>query len=243
MRLRSLADKWKGETVYVVGTGPSARVFPSAFLRDKCCIGLNKAWMTHPVEFSVTVHPEHITEYEAAPSRVNGRDKPATRWVTKAKTPLADLAPDDPRYYVFKSTESMAAFGNADSDELFVGRGIQTSGIDLALRMGASAIVLVGVDMGVLGGHHHATAQHVRFNGLPPKDVYREYYDWTAVVRDVCLGFGVPVLSLSAMIGEAWRSEDYKRLSALLDLPDLPPPVDTSHYKRERTDKPPKPRP
>lgn len=244
MRIQHLLNKHKSQTIYVVGSGASLRVFPLQMLRHQVTIGLNKAWELFNLagfmpRYSVTVHPELILEYEKGRSRLY-----KTQWITKRKPPLDKLELDDKQHYVFKSSEDLKYVNDLNlavqEDTLFVGRGIQTTAMHLAHLMGARYIVLVGVDMGSLGSEHHATPQHVRFNGLEPKDVYREYYEWSSVVRDVLLYKGVPVLSMSAVIGEAWRGQDYVHLKKQLDLPDMAQPVDTSYYKRKGIDAPPK---
>jgi hypothetical protein len=110
----------------------------------------------------------------------------------------------------------------------------------MAMLMGATEIILVGVDMCELGGQHHGHEQHVRFHGLPAPDVYKEYRDYTAAMRAEIAKVRpqVSVLSLSPLLGACDGNEDYKRLVAEKGIKPLPQPKDTSEYKREHTDKP-----
>jgi hypothetical protein len=230
VRIQELDRVFRGNDVYVVGTGPSARFFPWKFLADKVVIGLNQAFRYAPMTVSITVHPELVLEYGAL------EKKHQTVWAVKKKPPLDKLDLDDRRHYVFHTAEDWELFERPRKDTLFIGRGVQQTAMDLASRMGARSIVLVGVDMAALGGDHHAHDQHVRFHGLPPRDVYLEYRRWTAKARRLIREHrGVPTLSMSPLIG-ADQAEDYARLVAEYGLPPLPTPTDTSKYKRERAD-------
>jgi hypothetical protein len=99
--------------------------------------------------------------------------------------------------------------------------------------MGAKNIFLVGVDMTDLAGEHHGHDQHVKFHGLAPADVYAEYRHVTAKVRNILLQKGIHTFTVSPFIGAVHGEEDYKRLLALLKLPPLPQPKDTSTYLRK----------
>lgn len=245
MRLKTLAGTAKGRDLYVVGSGPTLRYGPAErFLRDKLTVGLNQAWRHGPWTYGLTVHPELVVEYEAERkaqlNRVSEDQFPHTRWLVKKKAPLADLAYDDPRYVVFDTGTDWALFERPRPDTLFIGRGVQCTALHLALLMGARAVVLVGVDLGPVAGEHHAHDQHVRFHGLDPADVYREMRDWTAKARDLLAARGVPVYSLSPLLGASpqAQAEDLGRLRERLALPPLPPPADTSGYVRAGTDRP-----
>lgn len=222
--------------VYVVGSGPSMRLFPIEVLRGQVTIALNQAWRyfprTGPLAFgptyTLTVHPELDLDYrnEGAPV--------ATTWVVKKKPPLAHLTLDDPDRYVFHTSPEWSTIRDQPPDTLFIGRGVQQTALDLAVRMDASAVILVGVDMTDLGGEHHGHDQHVRFHGLEPAAVYAEYRDWTAKARRVIRDeFAIPVLTLNPFLGAGHAEEDYARLKAERGLGDLPAPADTSPYMRK----------
>lgn len=228
MRIGKLTNRHRGQVVYVVGTGPSLRLVPPAFFKDKVTIGLNQAWKFFPPTYSLTVHPELVLEWEKAARR------PKTAWAVKIKPPMDDLTLDDKRYYAFHTREDWGLFVRPAADTLFIGRGVQQTGLDLAARMGAAAVVLVGVDMGELGGEHHGHQQHVQFHGLAPKAVYAEYRAWTRKARDL-LHPRVAVLSLSPCLG-VFPDEDYRHLLRERGLKALPKPPDVSAYDRAQAD-------
>lgn len=231
MRIQKLYSRAAGREVYIVGTGPSLRTFPLDFLRGKITIGLNQAWRHFPVNYSLTVHPELVLEY------LKEKKVPRTLWVLKRKAPMQDIGFDDKRHIVFRTSEDLAVLRKRPKDTLYLGRGIQCTALDLAARMGASAAILVGVDGGPLGGEHHGHAQHVRWNGLPPSDVYAEYRRFTARtrkhLREAC---GLKVLCLTPFVSVTSPEEDYTRLCKEQKLSPLPTPPDTSAYRRDRAD-------
>lgn len=227
MRIQGLIDKHKGGDIYIVGTGPSMRVFPVDFLHDKTTIGLNQAWRYLKLKYCITVHPELFSDYEK-----DQRNK--TTWIIKKKPPMEHLDLDDPVHYVFHTEqENYELLVKNKPDTLFIGRGVQQTAMHLASIMGAKNIFLVGIDMTDLGGEHHGHNQHVKFHGLAPADVYAEYRKVTAKVRTILLRKGINTLTLSPFLGAVHGDEDYTRLLHELNLPKLPQPKDTSTYSRK----------
>ncbi len=224
-------------TVYVVGTGPSLRCMDLKFLAGKCTIGLNQAWKHFTPNYSITVHPELVLDYQkeknAEVTPRPPRFAERTQWVVKKKPPMEGLRLDDPDHYVFGTSYDIDAVRKRPLDTLYLGEGVQTCAMDLAARMGARFVVLVGCDGGSLGGDFHGHDQHVRWLGMKPADQYKLYRDTTAAVRAELRTLGVSVYSLSPFIGVHSAEEDYARLKAELKLPPLPRPVDTSPYTRD----------
>jgi len=228
VRIQSLRLPAGVTDVYVVGTGPSLRCLDLGYLGGKLTIGLNQAWKHFWPSYSITVHPELLADYRAA-----GHKAPPTRWVVKKKPPRADLTLDDPDHYVFGTSYEIDAVRTRPADTLYLGEGVQTCAMDLAARMGAKNVILVGCDGGTLGGDFHAHDQHVRWLGMKPADQYALYRETTAAVRARLRPLGVNVMTLSPFVGVTAAEEDYARLTAELKLAKLPPPVDTSGYIRD----------
>jgi hypothetical protein len=229
MRIEQLYRKHCNDDIYVVGTGPSMRCFPMEFLRGRVTIGLNQAFRYFAPTYSITVHPELVLEYLQLPSR------PATQWLIKKKPPMKCLELDDPSHYVFHTSEDWNTLRARPRDTLFLGRGVQCTAMDMAARMGARTVILVGCDHCDLCGDHHGHDQHVRFYGLEPDIIYKEYRRYTAKVRKALReAFGVQTLTLSPFVGLDAPQEDYQRLCLERGLSRLPPPRDTSPYRRAR---------
>lgn len=234
MRIEKLYDTTKGETVFIAGTGPSMRVFPKDFLRDKFVIGLNQFWRYLVPNYTLTIHPELYLEWEV--ERKANPAIPKHLWVIKKKPPMAQLETSDPNHYVFHTGKlgDLNVVKTQPADTLYLGEGIQCTAIDLAVRMGAKNIVLVGCDMASLGGDFHGHDQHVRWLGQTPDKQYGLYREHTARIRSyVWDKFGVGVMTLSPFVGVANPGEDYERMRKERGLPPLPVPKDTSPYRRE----------
>lgn len=231
MRIATLTDRHKGETVFVIGTGPSLRCLDLEFLKGQTSIGLNQSWRHLASTYQLTVHPELMLDYKRAHTTDPKLWK--TKWVTKKKHPVADISLDDADHYVFETDYAIDTVTRRPADTLYLGEGVQTTALDLAARMGARFVVLVGCDGGSLGGDFHAHDQHVRWLGMRPNDQYALYRRTTAAVRKRLRALGVSVLTLSPFIGVNAAEEDYGRLRAELGLERLPPPKDTSGYVRD----------
>lgn len=230
MRIAKLHDLCKGGDIFVAGTGPSLRCLDLGYLRDKFVIGLNQFYRLAPTNLSLTVHPELIVEADKTKVRCHDH----LQWVTKRKPPLNTLDFGDSRHYVFKSSTDLQVVADRPADVLYLGEGIQATAVDLAARMGAKNVVLVGCDACQLGTEFHAHDAHVRWLGQTPAAQYRLYRDHTAAVRQVVREkWGVNVMTLSPFIGLDAAQEDYARLCRELKLEPLPPPEDVSPYRRK----------
>lgn len=235
MRIQELCGRHRSQDIYICGTGPSLRVTNLSFLVDRVTIGLNQFWRHLTPTYSITVHPELVLSYEAEGGLRDAHTLRRTKWIVKRKAPMADLKWADGRFYVFETiNEDYSVLRLQPPDRLFLSKGIQCTALDMAVRMGAKNIFLVGTDMCSLGGEHHGHEQHVRFHGLDPDTVYKEYRYSTAKVRKVLEEYhGVNIMTLSPFLGVGAPEEDYARRCKEKGLPPLPAPEDTSGYKRE----------
>lgn len=234
MLISGLYNRYIGRDIYIVGTGPTLRIMPKGFFDGRIAIGLNQAYGVFDLAYSITMHPELIVKYNG--HLKDSKCKP-TCWIAPSKKPPLKLKLDDARYYVYHRDPNWECFITRKEGHLFCGRGIQQTAIDLAGRMGAKSIILVGVDMSEVGGEHHATNQHVMFKGLPPSDVYNEYRDWTYKANKLAREHhGISVLSLSPLLGcgGSTHDADYVRVRNEMGLGVLPKPMDaTAKLKRK----------
>jgi hypothetical protein len=231
MRINTLFKKHVGADIYVVGTGPTTRLFPKNFFKGRVTIGLNQAYKLIEPMYSITVHPELELEYREL---IKAKKVKPTKWLVKHKAPTF-LRLNDPSIYVFHTSYEWKEFIGGKSDTLFLGKGIQLTAIDLACRMGARSVILVGVDLGDIAGDHHGHDQHIQFHGLSASEVYREYRLWTYKARRLAREkAGVAVLSLYPLLGCGGdvHQEDYAQFRKELGLSKLPKPKDISKYYR-----------
>jgi len=237
MKLELLKDKHKGETIYIVGTGPSMRFFPTDFFYDKITIGLKRAWKYIRPTYVLSTHPEALPD-DPYDYKIVTKRKPKIKGFKK----VYDFQWN--KFYLFKSNleagQKPTSFDLLEKPRrnfLYLGRGVQTTGLCLAAHMGASVAVLVGVDCCSLGGQYHGHDQYIRLHGLEADDVFREYYKNTAIVRyKLKLKYQMDTLFLTPFIGLKNAEEEYRRLMEEYDLAPFPEPEDTSGYKREKVD-------
>lgn len=221
-----------GETIYIVGTGPSMRVFPLEFFNDKITIGLNQAYKFFKPTYSITVHP-YLIPYN--------REEWNCKWITKVKPTCEGWNKhvsigNRPYLYLFENNDKATDFSyfhTKNTYKLFVGRGIQSGAIHLAGLMGAKYCILVGCDCCSLDFEQHAIDQHTEFHGHPDWEIYQEYYYYTVKCRELALTrFGMNVISLTPFIGLSMFEKDYTYLKKHLNLPAMAQPKDIEKVKR-----------
>ena len=229
MRIEEFYNTHGRATIYIIGTGPSLRCMNKHFFLDEVTIGLNQSWKYFPTTYNITVHPELAIE-QMKDSRIKAQ------WFIKKKPPMENLEFSDKNIAVFNTTYDLQAVKIWPDDTLYLGEGVQTTAIDLASRMGARNIILVGCDGGSIAGDCHGHNQHVRWLGLDPEVQYKAYRDSTAEVREILRPRGISVYSLTPFISVVKPEEDYSRLVDVLKLEKLDQPKDVSPYKRNPED-------
>ena len=223
MKVSELYNKHSGSDIYILGTGASARVFPSSFLDDKIVIGLNLAWQLRPVTYAITMRPDLNI-----PKFINWPEPVHTTWITKRdKLPPDSVAYGDSHFYYFETNgkKNSAPTGEpnnqgrmkewvetATQDYLYLWSSISQSAINLAANMGAKNIFLVGCDNCAIGGNHHAQKQHTFWKGVSPDYRYHQYFEGLAEVRSGLNKRGVNLMSLTPFVGLSHIEEDFKKM-------------------------------
>jgi hypothetical protein len=235
-RMRPVSElygRYPGSDIYVIGTGPSLRVFPTGFLDDRITIGLNFAWEMVRLRYAMTIHPDlHVPEF------LPGREpQPEVTWIIKREK-MHGMAEEHTRYaeenfYSFRTDgrENTMTDGQSDSgrftewverptgDFLYLWRSISQPAVNLAANMGAKNIILVGCDGAALGGSHHSHTQHTRWLGAEPDKRYHDYYEAMAEVRTALRVRGVNLVSMTPFLTLATHEEDFLRLCEELEAP------------------------
>lgn len=226
--VRLLYGRHNGETIYIVGSGASMRVFPVDFLADKITIGLNMAWKNAPTTYGITIHSDlNIPEF------LQGEEgRPDITWITsfdKSKRNLTDKqlshAVEHFYFFRFEGRAGTAKRGEPSEvgrmlewvrepvdDHLYIWSSIAQTAVNLAANMGAKNIVLVGCDNCSLMGNHHGHRQHTRWKGAAPDHRYGQYYEGLAEIRSVLRERGVEVLSMTPFLGLNTYNSDFTRL-------------------------------
>jgi hypothetical protein len=248
-----LYNRYPHSDIYVIGTGASLRVFPHDLLADKITIGLNMAWKTLPVKYSITIHPD-LSIPEFLPDET---PHPEITWITKyAKTKSVVSAEHlqyaEERFYFFEmdgrpntqppnkppdTGRVLDWVRRPTADKLYLWTTIAQAGVNLAANMGAKNIFLVGCDNCALAGNNHAHQQHTRWRDATPDSRYREYYEGLAEMRPALRERGVNLVSLNPFMSLECPEEDFARLCEELDQPkmiassaDISPKLDYTQY-------------
>ena len=227
--------------IYVVGTGTSLRVFPTAFFEGKITIGLNSAWRHLPVTYGLTIHPDHHI-----PECLEGESpRPEITWITKERKARRLLGEEafryaDQHFYTFENEgkpNTMPAGDISDSgrvtdwllrptgDCLYIWTTISQAGMNLAANLGARNVILVGCDNCSLLENHHAHQQHTRWLSAAPDHRYHQYYEGLAEAREYLRRRGVNVFSISPFLGLKQVEHDFVRLCGELGKQELIPPA------------------
>jgi len=224
MRLSDLTNIFEGRDIYVVGTGPSASVFPFEVLYDQVCIGLNDAFKLHPAVGPVALMHHHL--YSRNGNSTLDRFHDNFRFVTfpVVKESGRDGDPiipaDDVLFYTYKWSHNMEELPTQTklTDTLFYtpGGSALHAGLQLAWILGARRIFVVGCDGTTLGGKHYANFDK---NGFRDDEVlkrneirnYDSYVDGTLEILRFLEKKSIPVLNLSGLIG-------YHNLELQLDV-------------------------
>ncbi|MBI3315543.1 MAG: hypothetical protein HYZ87_01025 [Candidatus Omnitrophica bacterium] len=217
-----------GEDIYIIGTGPSLRVFPLSLFEGRVTIGLNNAHEKVPVRYSVTVHPDlYVPEFIGSQSALGPMD-----WIVPYEKTKNLVSPEqfrraEERFYFFDSNgrkNSQPPHEPSDAGRvlewvkkpsgnfLYLWSSIAQTAANLAANMGAKNIFLVGCDSAALLDNTHCFAKPTRWKGASPAVRYRQYYEGLAEVRAALRERGVNLVSVTPFMGLGRTEEDFKRL-------------------------------
>jgi hypothetical protein len=210
VRLRELRDVFLHQDIYVVGTGPSANVFPFDFLRDKVCMGLNDAYKLHPavgpiafMHHEVYAHTGRDDEQPLHPSYPELKYS-IVKGSSKARRERIDW--DNPRHHFFDWRHDIENLDTLtkDADALFYtpeGCSLHAA-LQACWILGARSVFVIGCDSRTVGGRHYADYDK---NGIRHDEAaarnYDAYVHGTLLVQDFLRRKGVNVFNLSSVVG------------------------------------------
>jgi hypothetical protein len=150
MELTALEGKHDGETAFVIGSGKTLDYYDPAFFEDKFTIGVNFGWSLklERVDYMVTKYHDHARTWVES-------DRVGTMVVTRGLRGHRALEPlEDSRMVVVDHNENTVNRWDGDWPErgLVATHSTITTGMHLGAVLGASSIVMVGADCGVLDG-------------------------------------------------------------------------------------------
>ena len=141
-----------GRTIWVICSGASLSYVRHDFFADKLCIGVNETFRDFPTLYQTGTHHDHIDEALAAGCRVVVPAH-ACGFLDQPR-----IERDHPDLYTFPHAHNdLVTPFTADQvdtpDRLFLSASSAAVAIHLAYYLGASAIMLCGMDGGLLDGH------------------------------------------------------------------------------------------
>ncbi|MBZ8178489.1 MAG: hypothetical protein SAL07_05310 [Oscillatoria sp. PMC 1051.18] len=209
MRLRELRDIYLNQDIYIVGSGPTANLFPMEFLRDKICLGLNDAYKIHPAIAPIVLMNHqlyaHAGKKVTAPYHENFKNikypilKPASRYK------IEKIEWDHPYFYCFDRTQKIQDLWNLTKDTDYLYYSPQGCSLHPALQvcwiMGAKNIFVLGCDSRTIGGNHYANYDKNDFGVVARERNYDAYVYGTLIVQKFLQTKGVNVINLSPIVG------------------------------------------
>jgi hypothetical protein len=194
--LETFKDLYKGETIWVLGSGGSLDFLTPSFFDDKVCIGVNFVGKTFNLLNYYTFSHYHgdslemseCSNYVFTPRKQHGN---AEEWV-------GDV-PDNIVLFETHTGQPGASFDPYGKDApvhgLMIGASSIHGAMHLAAYMGAKHIVLVGADCGKLNGRD-------RFGAYVPGDNPWELYNTQLIMlkRWLAEKFGCTVYSLNPFV-------------------------------------------
>ena len=230
--------------VYIVGTGPSFRLYDKSFFHNKIVIGLNKAIDEVDCKYLITIHPDLVLN--------NSNVVKNTIFILPQKKTQELLDPAlysqiQDKVYFFEYFGKSNTAGLSDpsnsgriidwvleptNDNLYVWSSISQTAMNFAANLGYKNIFLVGCDNMAISGNHHNSKQHTRWNGSSSETRYYQYYLGCKEVRNVLIKRGVNVFSLTPFVGLGNLEEDFKSQCEIKNLPHLiqEPDITSDHY-------------
>ena len=233
MRLRELHDIYAGQDIYIVGSGPTASVFPMDFLYGKVCISLNDAYKMHPA-IGPVAYMNHQTyahagtkvnyDYHEHMNQIRYPVVKATGWDQRV-----DIDWDHPFYYYFNWSHEIESIWDQqkDTDDLIFMRDGPSlhAALQLAWIMGAANIFTIGCDSTTLGGKHYAgfDKNGFRDDEQLKRGIVRNYDAYvcgTLVIKEFLRRKGVNVFNLSPIIGYHMVDYQFSVLNGEIGLDD-----------------------
>jgi hypothetical protein len=197
MQLDTLENAHKGETVWVLGSGPSLNFLHARFFDDKITVSTNESAFTlgFQPDYVFSHYHSEASKMEASIAVVTLARDTATQQPWQGETPKHVVLIEQDSYNPPGSSWNPLTTHPPKPGSLAYGSSSLHGSMHLAAWLGAAHIVLVGADCGTLDGEH-------RVAGYPNGDklwaLYNQHHklmkDW--LVRE----YGVTVYSLNPFI-------------------------------------------
>ena len=234
MRLRDLRDVYRGQDIYIVGSGPTASLFPMELLRDKICLALNDAYKIHPAITPITLM-HHVTYAHAgnniaAPYHQNFFNIKYPIVKATGRTRSENIDWNHPHFYYFDWSHDIERIWEMTRETDVLYYTPEGSSLHAALQicwiMGARMVFIIGCDSRTFGGKHYAAYDKDGFRDdevlkRGEKRNYDSYIYGSLIVREFLNRKGIHVMSLSPMFGYTMLDFQYEVLTGKSSLAEL----------------------
>lgn len=226
-----------GRDIYIVGLGPSMRVFPLAALEDKCCVLLNDSYFIFPT-LGPVAFANHISFYKKHPpgSRILFRIVRGRSRLEENPERDDNLVPWDSKdYHVFSYRCPKPPYNDKKHpghwEDAALWREpchywsiatVAEFAVQFCAYAGARTITLCGCDSTEIIGKHYASEVVLEDrklrgkNKLKEGELVRDYANYRRglfkIKQEVWKKFQIPVLSLSPFMGIGSEGEQFEAL-------------------------------
>ena len=229
MRLRELRDVYLGQDIYIVGSGPTAKLFSLDFLRDKIVLGLNDAYKIDPAITPISfLHHQvyaHSGDTILAPYHDNFFNIKYPIVKRSGQDRSTGFSYDHPRSYVFDWSHEIDNLSKITKETDILYYTPEGCSLHAALQvcwiMGAKNIFVIGCDSRTFGEKHYADYDK---NGFRADETlkrgaqrnYNSYIYGALLVGEFLQKKGIRVMSLSPMFGYALLDYQYDFFSGAI---------------------------
>jgi hypothetical protein len=163
MLITELQDKFKDETIYIVGTGPTLSLFPKNFFDNKKCILLNNAYklIDNKGPFGLFHSVDYIYNANSLAKLLPNQNIKSIKYpVVKLSKEAYEKLYDKkfPFYFYYYSHEIDKYNPNVISNEIYYSKDGSSlhAALQLANLIGATNILICGCDARTFSGNHYA---------------------------------------------------------------------------------------
>jgi ADP-heptose:LPS heptosyltransferase len=198
--IKELKNIHKGEDIYVIASGPSLNHIQPSFFNNKITIGVNQAYRKLDCTYLVRKEKSKLKySIENTKSKVICSEFSHGGKHVKNTEGMEQLD-----FYYFKHFQNRfknIEFKKLTNDMIVVSYSTITSAMHVAAYMGASNLILVGHDCGLINDKHVFDGYYESISETPWKD-WNDYKKWLSEIED-------QTINVKAFIKSKYKCEVY----------------------------------
>lgn len=209
MKIRELRDIYLNQDIYIIGSGPTANLFPLEFLQDKICLSLNDAYKMDsaitPIALMNHQVYAHSEKLEGSPYHESFKNIKYPIVKPRSMYGVEKIEWEHPYFYYFDRSHNIEKIWSLTKDTDILYYTPEGCALHPALQLcwifGAKNIFTIGCDSQTLGGKHYANYDK---NGMAKEEVNRSYDSYiygTLVIQEFLNSQSINVFNLSPIVG------------------------------------------